>query len=192
MLAARLRVTLPGCVAAPAAVKAPSVMPAAGVVVKLAPVTRLSASVALIGPEPPTPCCTVNPAHAGTIGCALVDALQDGLVPLRLLRGWADVREKSAELLSVSKQPPPERNSASELFAGAAAAVPSAALAVPKPMKSTRSAPAGEAPLRTTVELTSASLPLVPPMLVLKPVMSGVTGRSSPTVIDWLPNRTSR
>ena len=91
-----------------------------------------------------------------------------------LLRGLGVPDVKSAELLSVSVQPPSARWTAF-VFEGAGAAAPSEQVVPdPKPTKSTTVAPNGQPlPDMAVVVLTTATLPAVALMLML-PVASGV------------------
>jgi len=90
-----------------------------------------------------------------------------------LLRGFGAPVEKSAELLSVSVQPPSARWTAFVFEGAGAAGVSEQFVPDPKPTKSTTVAPNGQPlPESAVVALTRATLPALALMLTL-PVASG-------------------
>jgi len=90
------------------------------------------------------------------------------------LRGFGAPVEKSAELLSVSVQPPSARWTAFVFEGAGAAEVSEQVVPDPKPTKSTTVAPNGQPlPESGVVALTRATLPALALMLML-PVASGV------------------
>src|ERR1043166_13425 len=97
---------------------------------------------------------------------------EHGLSGEPVLRGVGAPVAKSAELPSVSVQPPAARSTAFVLLGAGVAAAPSKQLAgVPKPTKATIWAPEGHATVCAVAVLTRATLPAVALMLIV-PVAS--------------------
>src|SRR5471030_2539526 len=149
---AMFRLTLAVPPSAPAGVKPARLMPATGVDVIAAPLTMLSASVAVsvAPPLPPT-------ARLSALGQLATSGSVTGVPQTRgveaVLRGSGAPTTKSALLLLVSVQPKSLRSTA-VVFDGPAVGAVSEPLAVePKPTRSCSAALLGTAPLSAAIVL---------------------------------------